>query len=177
MKVLVGYATVHGSTAEEAQRIGDVLTNRGHIVTVADVKTLTHVDGYEAFVLGTAIEASTWLPDFKAFFKAFETQMIDKPVYIWVNCIRVLEEYGMSHVMDFYMVPELLTNLNVRSRTAFAGKLDLQHVDWDERWSLAARYDGHAWPTNFDGDFRDWDKIDDWATSTANDLQLVAVKS
>jgi len=177
MKVLVGYATVHGSTAEEAQRIGDVLTNRGHIVTVADVKTLTHVDGYEAFVLGTAIEASTWLPDFKAFFKAFETQMIDKPVYIWVNCIRVLEEYGMSHVMDFYMVPELLTNLNVRSRTAFAGKLDLQHVDWDERWSLAARYDGHAWPTNFDGDFRDWDKIDDWATSTANDLQSVVVKS
>ena len=177
MKVLVGYATVHGSTAEEAQRIGDVLTNRGHSVTVADVKTLTHVDGYEAFVLGTAIEASTWLPDFKAFFKAFETQMIDKPVYIWVNCIRVLEEYGMSHVMDFYMVPELLTNLNVRSRTAFAGKLDLQHVDWDERWSLAARYDGHAWPTNFDGDFRDWDKIDDWATSTANDLQSVVVKS
>ncbi len=175
MKVLVGYATVHGSTAEEAQRIADVLTKRGHIVTVADVKTLTHVDGYEAFVLGTAIEASTWLPEFKAFFKAFESQLADKPIYIWVNCIRVMEEYGMSHVMEFYMEPELTKNLNVRSRTAFAGKLDLKTVDWDERWSLAARYDGHAWPTNFDGDFRDWDKIDEWATLTANDLQTVAV--
>jgi len=177
MKVLVGYATVHGSTAEEAQRIGEVLTNRGYKVTVANVKTLTHVDEYEAFVLGTAIEAGTWLPDFKSFFKAFESQMVNKPIYLWVNCIRVMEEYGMSHVMDFYMVPELLKNLNVRSRTAFAGKLDLQQVDWDERWSLAARYDGHAWPTNFDGDFRDWDKIDDFATSTANDLQAVVVKS
>jgi menaquinone-dependent protoporphyrinogen oxidase len=173
MKVLVGYATVHGSTAEVAERIATLLTRRGHDVTVANVKTLTHLDGFQAFVLGTAIEAGTWLPEFKAFFKAFNTQLANKPIYIWVNSIRVMEEYGMSHVMDFYMVPELTKNLNVRSRTAFAGKLDLNKVDWDERWSLAARYDGHAWPTNFNGDFRDWNVIEDWATFTANDLQAV----
>lgn len=177
MKVLVGYATVHGSTEEIAQRIGKVLTQRGYNVTVANVKTLTHVDEFDAFVLGTAIEAGTWLPEFKAFFKAFDNQMMGKPIYVWVSCIRVMEEYGMSHVMDFYMVPELLAKQNVRSRTAFAGKLDLETVDWNERWSLAARYDGHAWPTNFDGDFRDWVKIEDFATSTANDLQAMAIES
>ncbi len=177
MKVLVGYATVHGSTSEVAQRIGDVLKQHGHEVTVADVKTLTHVDGYDAFVMGTPIHAGTWLPELKGFVKAFEPQMIGKPFYLWVTCIRVLEEYGMSHVMDFYMEPELLRQLDVRSKTAFAGKLDLQSVDWNERWSLAARYDGHAWPTNFDGDFRDWDKIADWATATAKDLESLPVKS
>jgi len=176
MKVLVGYATVHGSTVEVAQRIGDVLTQRGLDVTVADVKTLTHVDGYDAFVMGTAIHAGTWLPELKGFFRAFEAQLIGKSVYLWVTCIRVLEEYGMTHVMEFYMEPELVAKMDVRSRMAFAGKLDLQAVDWNERWSLAARYDGHAWPTNFDGDFRDWDKIVDWATATANDLQSVVVK-
>jgi menaquinone-dependent protoporphyrinogen oxidase len=176
MKVLVGYATVHGSTAEVAQRIGDVLAQQGHEVIVANVQSLTHVDGYEAFVLGSAVHSGTWLPELKGFMKAFGPQLIGKPVYIWVTCIRVLEEYGMSHVMDFYMEPELLTRLDVRSKTAFAGKLDLQTVDWDERWSLAARYDGHAWPTNFDGDFRDWDKITDWASATAKDLETLAVK-
>jgi len=176
MKVLVGYATVHGSTTNVAQRIGDVLTQQGYDVTVADVKTLTHVDGYDAFVLGTAIHAGTWLPELKSFMKAFETQMIGKPVYLWITCIRVLEEYGMSHVMEFYMEPELLHQLDVRDKTAFAGKLELDAVDWNERWSLAARYDGHAWPTNFDGDFRDWDKITDWAAATAKDLELVKVK-
>lgn len=175
MKVLVGYATVHGSTAEVAERIGHALTQRGHDVTVANVKTLTHLDGFQAFVLGTAIEAGTWLPEFKAFFKAFNNQLVNKPIYIWINCIRVMEEYGMSHVMEFYMVSELTKGLNVRSRTAFAGKLDLNTVDWDERWSLAARYDGHVWPTNFNGDFRDWNIIEDWATITANDLQGVVV--
>ncbi len=176
MKVLVGYATVHGSTADVAQRIGDVLAQRGHEVTVADVKTLTHVDHYDAFVLGSAIHAGTWLPELKSFVKAFETQLISNPTYLWVTCIRVMEEFGMSHVMDFYMEPELTAKLDVRSKMAFAGKLDLEAVDWDERWSLAARYDGHAWPTNFDGDFRDWDKIVDWATATANDLESVKVK-
>jgi menaquinone-dependent protoporphyrinogen oxidase len=176
MKVLVGYATVHGSTAEVAQRIGDVLVQQGHEVTVANVQTLTHVDGYEAFVLGSAVHAGTWLPELKGFIKAFEPRLIGKPIYVWVTCIRVLEEYGMSHVMDFYMEPELLTRLDVRSKTAFAGKLNLQEVDWDERWSLAARYDGHAWPTNFDGDFRDWDKITNWAAATAKDLETLAVK-
>ena len=176
MKVLVGYASVHGSTAEVAQRMGRVLSEKGHAVTMVDVRTLAQIDEYEAFVLGTAIHAGTWLPEFKVFLKTFNTQLINKPIYLWVNCIRVLEEYGMDHAMDFYMVPELLAHLNVRSRTAFAGKLDLQAVDWNERWSLAARYDGHAWPSDFDGDFRDWEKIIDWASAAANDLQAVVVK-
>ncbi len=176
MKVLVGYATMHGSTEEVARRIGAVLTQKGHEVTVQDVKTITHVDEYEVFVLGSPVHSGTWLPELKTFLKAFEPQIVGKPCYIWVTCIRVLEEYGMEHVMDFYMEPELLANLNVRSKTAFAGKLDLPSVDWTERWTLASRYDGHAWPSNFDGDFRDWDKITDWAFATAADIHAIAVK-
>ena len=151
------------NTVESGKSDGFTTRVKGHLGTIyKQMKSIDHC---------------TWLPDFKSFFKAFEAQLMSKPIYLWVNCIRVMEEYGMSHVMDFYMVPELLKKLNVRSRTAFAGKLDLQAVDWDERWSLAARYDGHAWPSNFDGDFRDWDKIEDWATAAANDLQAVVVKS
>lgn len=177
MKVLVGYATTHGSTAEVAERIGEVLAQNGHQATVVDVKTVTHVNGYDAFVMGTPIESGTWLPELKNFFKAFNGEFGNRPIYVWITCIRVLEEFGMEHVMDYYMVPELVKDLNVRNQTAFAGKLDLATVDWNERWTLAARYDGHAWPTNFDGDFRDWDKITDWATATAKDLDTIAVKS
>lgn len=175
MKVLVGYATVHGSTAEVAQRIGDVLTQEGLQVTVADVNTLTQVDDYDAFVMGTPIHAGTWLPELTGFMKTLKNRASRTPVYVWVTCIRVLEEYGMSHAMDYYMIPEIMSQLNIRGKTAFAGKLDIEQVDWNERWSLAARYDGHAWPTNFDGDFRDWKKITDWAAETAKDIQSVVV--
>jgi menaquinone-dependent protoporphyrinogen oxidase len=174
MKVLVGYATVHGSTGEVAQRIGDVLAQEGLEVTVADVGTLTQVDEYDAFVMGSAIHAGTWLPELTGFMKTLKNRASRTPVYIWVTCIRVLEEYGMSHALDYYMLPDILNQLNVRGKTAFAGKLDIDQVDVNERWSLAARYDGHAWPTNFNGDFRDWNKITEWASETAKDIQKVA---
>ena len=88
MKVLVGYATVHGSTAEVAERIGHVLTQRGHDVTVANVKTLTHLDGFQAFVLGTAIEAGTWLPEFKAFFEKRMSPSFERPVNQAIETIQ-----------------------------------------------------------------------------------------
>ncbi|MBL8157338.1 MAG: hypothetical protein JNM70_24410 [Anaerolineae bacterium] len=69
------------------------------------------------------------------------------------------------------MEPQLLAPLNVRDKAALAGKLDLQSVDWNERWTLAARYDGETWPSSFDGDFRDWEKVKAWAEKVAQDLK------
>lgn len=175
MKVLVAYATSHGSTAEVARRIGSTLEQKGHDVTVEEAGKVSTLDGYEAFVLGTAVESGTWLPALVSFVNRFEKELANKPSYVWLSCIRVLEEYGMSHCMHFYMPPELLAKLNVRSKTALAGKLDLASVDWTERWTLSTGYDGHAWPTNFDGDFRDWAKTDEWANEVAQDLESVAV--
>lgn len=176
MKVLVAYATAHGSTGDVARRIGSILQQNGHEITVREAPYITDVNGYEAFVLGTAIESGVWLPALREFVMRFEAQIKDKPVYVWVNCIRVMEEYGMSHIMEYYMPKELLAKLNIRGITALAGKLDLGSVDWTERWTLPTRYDGHAWPTNFDGDFRDWDKIFDWAISVIKDLQMVKLQ-
>lgn len=176
MNVLVAYATSHGSTTEVARRIGSVLEQNGHTVTVREAQYITDVSEYEAFVLGTAIESAAWLPAMTDFAMRFEHELSIKPVYVWVNCIRVMEEFGMSHIMEHYMPKELLAKLNLRSITALAGKLDLKSVDWTERWTLSTRYDGHAWPTNFDGDFRDWDKIFEWAISVLKDLQSVKLQ-
>ncbi|MBL8119538.1 MAG: hypothetical protein JNJ78_18560 [Anaerolineae bacterium] len=81
----------------------------------------------------------------------------------------------MEHVLEFYTVPEFMSKLNVRAITAFAGKLDLQNVDWHERWTLSARYDGSSWPSNFDGDFRDWDKIRAWANQIVQDIKTLEI--
>jgi len=175
MKVLVAYATAHGSTAEVAERISSALQKHGINATAANVQNLASVEGYDAFILGTAVHAGTWLPDMTAFVKRTAPGMGLKPIYFWVNCIRILEQFGYDHVVEYYMVPEVLSGLNVREKIAFAGKLRLDEVDWNERWTLAARYDGATWPSNFDGDFRDWDKISEWANKIA--AELVATKS
>jgi menaquinone-dependent protoporphyrinogen oxidase len=176
MNTLIAYASAHGSTAEVAQFIGRILEDKGIQVTVASVETVQDVSPYDVVVLGTAIHASTWLPQMTAFVSNFQTHLGKKPIYFWVNCIRVLEQYGHDHVMDNYMVHGLLNLLNVRDIAIFAGKLDLTEVDWNERWTLAARYDGSTWPSNFDGDFRNWTKIREWAAKVASEIQVTEAK-
>lgn len=170
MKVLLAYASAHGSTAEVAQRIGKTLSAQGLDVTVVPVQTVSSVADYDVFVCGTPVHAGTWLPEMTNFLKSFRGQLANKPVYFFITCIRVMEQHGYEHVMEFYMIPEVLQKLNVRDTVAFAGKLDLKEVDWNERWTLAARYDGSTWPSNFDGDFREWPKIDTWAEKIAADI-------
>ncbi|MBL8164822.1 MAG: hypothetical protein JNJ61_22745 [Anaerolineae bacterium] len=176
MKALLAYASAHGSTAEVAQRIGKTLTAQGLDVTVAPVQTVGSVDDFDAFIFGTPIHAGTWLPEMTNFIKGFTDQLAGKPVYFFITCIRLMEQYGYDHVMEYYMIPEVLEKLNVYDKAAFAGKLDLKDVDWNERWTLAARYDGSTWPSNFDGDFREWSKIDAWAEKAAAEL-LAAPKT
>ncbi len=171
MKVLIAYASAHGSTAEVAEFIGHVLSERGLSVTAASADTLSNIKGYDVIVLGTAIHAGTWLPAMTDFVSRFADELAQRSVFMWVNCIRVMEQYGEEHVMEHYMVHELLRKINPKSVTAFAGKLDLQSVDWNERWTLAARYDGMTWPSSFDGDFRNWDEIRTWAHQIADTLK------
>ncbi|HEX2907297.1 MAG TPA: flavodoxin domain-containing protein [Phototrophicaceae bacterium] len=170
MNVLVGYASAHGSTAEVAEYIGKSLHQQGFKVTVANVEKVHSVDAYHLVVLGTAIHSGSWLPEMTKFINDFQESLMQRPVYFWVNCIRVLEPHGLEHVMEYYMDTDLLEKMNVQDITAFGGKLDLQTVDWNERWTLAARYDGATWPSSFDGDFRDWDKMRQWCGQITKNL-------
>ena len=62
-RVLVGYATRAGSTAEAAGIIADELRVRGFDVVVADLRDDPDPAGFDGFVLGSATQALTWLPE------------------------------------------------------------------------------------------------------------------
>jgi menaquinone-dependent protoporphyrinogen oxidase len=170
MKVLVAYASAHGSTGEVAEFIGREFTAKGLTVTTVNVNDVQMLGEYDAFVLGTAIHSGSWLPEMARFMIHWEERLAQKPVYFWVNCVRIMEQYGREHVMEYYMRHDILHRIGAHNVAIFAGKLDLKAVDWNERWTLAARYDGATWPNGFDGDFRDWDKIRAWANHVANEL-------
>ena len=170
MKILVGYASAHGSTAEIAQEIGKVLAEYQYTVTVADVAEVTAVDDYDGFILGSPIHAAMWLTEMSQFLSRFNDQLAVKPFYFYITCIRVLEADGMEHVIKEYVNHAVLNRLHVRETTAFAGKMTLQDVDWDERWTLAARFDGQNPAGSYNSDFREWDKIRQWARHVADGL-------
>jgi menaquinone-dependent protoporphyrinogen oxidase len=174
MNILIAYATGHGSTAGVAQEIGRMLVEHDLNITVANVKDVRAIRDYDVLVLGSAIHAGAWLPEMTAFFRAFQEELTTKSIYVWVNCIRVLEQYGEEHVLEFYLDHTILNQLRVRNIAVFPGKLNLETTDWNERWTLAARYDGATWPSSFDGDYRNWEKIRAWGSHIATELETLA---
>ncbi len=170
MQLLIAYASVHGSTAEIAEFIGNELRQRDFTVTVKNMNDVESVDEYDAFILGSAIHGTMWLQEMSVFLDEFKDSLTVKPLLVFITCVRVLEPDGYAHVLREYVNHPVLDKLNLKSLTAFAGRLDYSEIDWNERWTLAARYDGNRSPGSYSQDFRDWNKIRNWAASVADIL-------
>jgi menaquinone-dependent protoporphyrinogen oxidase len=172
LKILVAYASAHGTTAEVAEFISNTLEVYGADVTYAAVETVESVEGYDAFVLGSAIHEGIWLRNMMLFIDKFEAELAQKPVYFFITCIRIVEPDGYEHVMKQYMHGPTLEKLKVRNVNAFGGAIVLKEIDWNERWTLGLRYDGTNLQSRLNADYRDWYAIGSWVTSIAKDLAL-----
>ncbi len=170
MKVLIAYASRHGSTKEVAQFIGDVLKEHDIDVTVQLADQVQSVAGYDAFVIGSPIYGGMWLTELSHFLEKFKADLAAKPVHLWIMCIRVLEPDGLAHASKEYIHQPTLNEIGVQDVAFFAGKLDLSTIDWNERWTLAARYDGDALPGSRNDDYRDWDAVRSWAKKVREEL-------
>lgn len=170
MKVLVAYATTHGSTGEIAEFIGGVLKERDLEVTVARVNQIQSVEGYDAFVVGSPIYGGMWLTEMSQFLEKFSDELTSKPVYFWIVCIRVLEEDGYEAAKQEYVHKPTMEKIGVKDLGIFAGKLELESIDWNERWTLSARYEGKELPGTHNDDYRDWNAIRAWTTNVRDRL-------
>jgi menaquinone-dependent protoporphyrinogen oxidase len=177
VKILVAYASAHGTTAEVATFISKTLEVYGAEVTCAAVESIESVKDYDAFVLGTAIHEGIWLRSMMLFIDKFEAELAQKPVYFFVTCIRIVEADGYDHVMKNYMDTKTLEKLNVKNVNAFGGAIQLNEIDWNERWALGLRYDGTNLQARLNADYRDWYAIGAWANSIAKDLAIKPVVS
>lgn len=171
MKILIAYATVHGSTREVAEFMKSILEGHGFEVVTANVKDITSVEEYDAFVLGSAIYGGMWLTEMSHFLTNQQAQLAAKPVYFWITCIRVLESDGREHALQYYVHRDMLRQIGNRDVGIFAGKLKLDEIDWNERWTLSIRYDGKEMPGTFNDDYRDWDAIKAWTEQVASGLK------
>ena len=61
MRVLVTAASRHGATHEIASAIADGLARRGVEAEARPTEELASLDGYDAFVIGSAVYIGRWL--------------------------------------------------------------------------------------------------------------------
>ncbi|SDC01705.1 menaquinone-dependent protoporphyrinogen oxidase [Raineyella antarctica] len=177
MKVLVTYASRHGSTAGIAERITDTLNSRGHQAHVVPVEEVEELAGAEAVVIGAAAYMYHWLKPALKFARRHRDELSKLPVWLFSSGplgTDTMEEgkdvLETSRPKEF---DELVEHLQPRGDQVFFGAYDpeAEPIGMAERITRAMPAAKEALPA---GDFRDWEAIDAWAGQIADELDAIA---
>lgn len=157
-KVLVGYATKYGATAEIAEKIAGVLKETGATVDMKDVRNLDNLSEYETVVLGSALYMGFWRKEMARFVKKQAAALAQKKVWIFVSGTTnegdpVKDLEGRIYPPNLQPAMDIIKPVDV---TAFHGAIDMAKLSGFEKW-IIKKVNAPI------GDFRDWDMITAWA--------------
>lgn len=166
MKLLVTYASKYGSTAEIAEVIGKELRKRSYEVEVRPVDQVGSLEGYDGFVIGSAVYAGSWMKPAAKFLRANQALLAGRPV--WLFSSGPTGPGDPNELLDGWSFPENLAKVREKIKPKdvilFHGQLDLDKLNFAEKMivkSIKATL----------GDYRDWLVIRGWARHIDLDLQ------
>ncbi|MHB9003567.1 MAG: flavodoxin domain-containing protein [Coriobacteriia bacterium] len=157
-RVLVGYATRTGSTVGVAEAIGRGLADRGFEVDVKPLREHPSLAGYDAVVLGSAINGAAWVPEAMAFVKSNVPALNNMPVAAFcVHSMNGGTDAKQTKKRQAYL-DQVRSLITLNDEGYFLGKgPDPKDTTLIARWAFRA-FGGSG-----EGDMRDWDKIGAWA--------------
>lgn len=157
-KVLVGYATRDGATTGVAEKIGATLGERGFDVDVMPLAESLSLDGYDAVVLGSAVNGGRWLPQAVGYVIANKDQLCALPVAVF--CVHAMNTSDSAKAVAkrHAYINEVRDAIKPAEEGYFAGVGPAQGDT-----NAFARWMFRAFGGDVEGDGRDWDKIRDWA--------------
>ncbi len=148
MKVVVAYASDHGSTKGVAGEIADRLTAAGMLVDLNPIDELDAIEGYDAVVLGSAIHNRAWLPQAAAFVQAHRGELAVRPVWLFsVSSVGDTNSFFGPQVGQLMRrmrkeskeIAGFRTALRARDHRNFTGAVARSH------WNLAGHVFLKAW--------------------------------
>ena len=171
MRVLVAYASKHGSTQGIADRIGEDLRTDGHEVDVRPAGAAKHAEEYDAYVIGSAAYAEHWMKEASSFVKKNEETLAHKPLWLFSSGPLGTDKVDKEgHDVVAASLPKEaaeLAALGPRDHHVFFGALDLSKLGFTGRMLKKMPATRDAIP---EGDFRDWDDVDRWAHGIGREL-------
>ena len=179
MRILVVYASRHGATRGIAERIAATLDRSGLDVTLRRAEDPGPVDGYGAFVVGSAAYLGRWLEPATSFIRRHRDTLADRPVWLFSSgptSTEAVDSKGRNQleVAAPKEFAEYSGAIRPRDERVFFGAYDPAAEPAGLAESLMARFmriapaARNALPA---GDFRDWPAIEAWAEEIARDLR------
>jgi menaquinone-dependent protoporphyrinogen oxidase len=166
MTVLVTAASKHGATAEIAERIGADLADHGLEVEVRKLAEVRDLAGYDACVVGSGIYLGNWLKHAREFLDAHGDDLAERSTWLFASGSIV----GDPPVADDPnalrpgLAEKLVETTHAQEHKLFAGKLDGSKLGLAEKLPVRMA-------RGREGDWRDWDAVDEWAAQIASALQ------
>ena len=179
MHVLVAYASRHGATQGIAERLAASLAAAGIDADALPAGSVRSVDGYDAFVVGSAAYMFHWLGEATTFVRRNRAALAAKPVWLFSSGplgTEPLDAQGRDQKVTAIPkeLPELAAIVNARGQRVFFGAYHKhqKRIGIGERLVALMPAARDALP---EGDFRDWPDIDCWAGEIARELTATAV--
>ncbi|WP_248372183.1 flavodoxin domain-containing protein [Actinomyces naeslundii] len=160
MKILLTSSSRHGSTDEVAAVIAERLQAAKIDVDIKRPEDVDVVDGYDAFILGSAVYMTKWTPEAVDFTERFHESLKVKPVWAFSVGLSGLPK---GKVSDPMRIGPVLLAIDPEDHVTFPGRFDPSKLSLRER--SIARLGGAS-----EGDYRDWDQVRQWADAIATSL-------
>ena len=170
-RILVTYGTKYGSTAEIATHVGRRFTDAGFDTDVLHANFGIDVAKYDGLVIGSPIYAGTWLPDPSLLLIVNKEHVATMPIALFsIGMIDVKHPGKLREEHDAWVEKAFVEEgieLNVVATGTFNGSYSPQNLPWWMRF-----IEGILRITPRD-DYRDWQRIEEWADETARAMVLV----
>ncbi|MBN1439456.1 MAG: hypothetical protein JW929_08610 [Anaerolineales bacterium] len=154
-KVLVAYASATGTTVGVAEAVGKTLGGRGSAVDVRPMKDNPPVAGYEAVLIGSAIQGGKPLPEALDFLRANRAALQAVPAAVFLVHFFFRSEREVDVKMRESYIEEVRQLLPAAPIRFFAGRFDGRTTAYGlPKWLVRLT------PTI---DRRDWGAIRAWA--------------
>ncbi len=164
-KVLMAYASTHGSTQEIAGVVAEVLGENGYTVDLQPMRKVRSLEGYQAVVLGAPLYMFHLHKDALRFLKRHQQALMEKPVAIFAS-----GPFGKGDEAEWQEIHRQLEQelgkfpwLAPVAREVMGGKFDPTRLRFPFNLLPALK----QIPAN---DLRDWPAIRGWASSLAGKL-------
>ncbi|MBD3284908.1 hypothetical protein GF359_00935 [candidate division WOR-3 bacterium] len=142
VKILVAYATEHGSTREVAQKIGEALETKDLDVDVQDVRGVKDLSSYNAAIVGAPIIAFKFLEPAKEFVEGNKDALSKIPVAYFSLGMLMKRNTPFRRKLFMKWLKVVTEHVEPCDIGLFGGKTDKE-------------------------DCRDWEKITAWAEGLA----------
>ena len=172
MKAVVVYASKYGSTRGIAEFIAEKLRQAGTKAEVRHVGEVQNPGDYDAFVIGSAVYMMHWLKEATEFVTKNRALLANRPVWLFSSGplgtqTRDAQGQDLRTVSEPKEIAESRELIKPRDHRVFFGALDSGKLGFGHRMIRMLPAGRNLLP---EGDFRDWQDVDAWAESIANEL-------